>query len=1000
MERKEARWGACVRAWDAGMMGAEAAPVPAAESSRRVALSDAEKKEFDNVTRDAIQAMTDMGKLRRLAQYMREEGFEPTWSAARARLRELGEVDERAVSAGERETALRELNAFVRGAKADDAALRAQGASKKQAVPEVRGRSAAPAAAPGEYIVPVRDNPSKRILEEERRSGGGGIYEVGGGGGDRNEHQRDRDAYFQKWDAKAESAVREMEAEDAAAEAAAERELRSSGRAPGSAVLSGTGADLGTLAGPKLLASLLRKSAVERKWVASQEKEKGNEFFKTKEYPNAVRCYNLAVALEPNNAVHYANRATCFIRLKRFDDAETDCDASLKCDPGYMKAYVRRGVARKEQGKLEASVADFEAALKLEPENKEVAGLLKKARADHAKSLPKRRVSIMEVDDSDEEGDGNEAPPKAKAAAPQAAAKAKTAPKANEAPPPRRAPEPEGVTRNGVYYPPKMPKATIEEVVEEEEEERPTAGGEELLEVLGKMSGVVIDEGKPDGSSASATTRQAPSGKAEKEAEAERVKEAANALFRSGDLRGALAGFTEALGLHKSAALYSNRAATHLKMGNAQAAEDDCTEALRCDKFFVKAYHRRATARKELGKLTEALEDLQQVLWNMPAHPQVQGDIDDVKRLIAAKEVDSKAKKPPAPAPEMHKGKERKRLVIEEDDEDEEEEAREKAAAGVASAESSEDAKNRGNRLFQEGKLAEAVEAYTVALRLEPGNLAALSNRAAAHVKAGQPALAEADCDAVLAIDPGHLKALNRRSGARRALGNLAGSLADLERVLRAMPGSASVENEIAAIKAELEAAKPAKAAKPVQSTPAEAKSQRRSIVIEEEDSEEEDATSSSAALSSRFEANGGHTPDLARVRGTSMSPGAAGASPVPPSPVRASDFERAALKLRDDPIAFAEYLRAIDPSTFKGLFGSSLNDAMLVAIVRSVTSQMVDSAPEEAVKYLEGLSVVERFTLTAMTLRADVKKDLKDAFAKLDALSGGVSALRKKYGC
>ena len=120
----------------------------------------------------------------------------------------------------------------------------------------------------------------------------------------------------------------------------------------------------------------------------------------------------------------------------------------------------------------------------------------------------------------------------------------------------------------------------------------------------------------------------------------------------------------------------------------------------------------------------------------------------------------------------------------------------------------------------------------------------------------------------------------------------------------------------------------------------------------------------------------------------------------MPPSPVRASDFERAALKLRDDPIAFAEYLRAIDPFTFKGLFGSSLNDAMLVAIVRSVTSQMVDSAPEEAVKYLEGLSVVERFTLTAMTLRADVKKDLKDAFAKLDALSGGVSTLRKKYGC
>jgi len=37
-------------------------------------------------------------------------------------------------------------------------------------------------------------------------------------------------------------------------------------------------------------------------------------------------------------------------------------------------------------------------------------------------------------------------------------------------------------------------------------------------------------------------------------------------------------------------------------------AEDDCTEALNLDDRYIKAYSRRATARKELRKLRDALE--------------------------------------------------------------------------------------------------------------------------------------------------------------------------------------------------------------------------------------------------------------------------------------------------------------------------------------------------------------------------------------------------------
>ena len=39
-----------------------------------------------------------------------------------------------------------------------------------------------------------------------------------------------------------------------------------------------------------------------------------------------------------------------------------------------------------------------------------------------------------------------------------------------------------------------------------------------------------------------------------------------------------------------------------------QEAEVDCTEALNLDDRYIKAYSRRATARKEFGNLKEALD--------------------------------------------------------------------------------------------------------------------------------------------------------------------------------------------------------------------------------------------------------------------------------------------------------------------------------------------------------------------------------------------------------
>ncbi|KAB5556023.1 hypothetical protein DKX38_006932 [Salix brachista] len=62
-------------------------------------------------------------------------------------------------------------------------------------------------------------------------------------------------------------------------------------------------------------------------------------------------------------------------------------------------------------------------------------------------------------------------------------------------------------------------------------------------------------------------------------------------------------------------------------------AEDDCTEALNLDDRYIKAYSRRATARKELGKLKKSIEDSGFALKLEPNNQEIKKQHADVKSL-------------------------------------------------------------------------------------------------------------------------------------------------------------------------------------------------------------------------------------------------------------------------------------------------------------------------------------------------------------------------------
>lgn len=85
--------------------------------------------------------------------------------------------------------------------------------------------------------------------------------------------------------------------------------------------------------------------------------------------------------------------------------------------------------------------------------------------------------------------------------------------------------------------------------------------------------------------------------------------------------------------------------------------------------------------------------------------------------------------------------------------------------------------KSKGNAAMAQKDYPKAIDLYTQALSLHPGNAIFLSNRAAAYSAAKDHESAQADAEAAVTIDPKYTKAWSRLGLARFALGDAKGSM-------------------------------------------------------------------------------------------------------------------------------------------------------------------------------------------------------------------------------
>ncbi|KAI9909572.1 hypothetical protein PsorP6_014827 [Peronosclerospora sorghi] len=77
---------------------------------------------------------------------------------------------------------------------------------------------------------------------------------------------------------------------------------------------------------------------------SSRHKNRGNAFFKSKDYEAAIREYSRGIEDRPS-ATLYSNRSAAYCALGAFQEAKADAEAAIALDPEWAKTYSRKGKA-------------------------------------------------------------------------------------------------------------------------------------------------------------------------------------------------------------------------------------------------------------------------------------------------------------------------------------------------------------------------------------------------------------------------------------------------------------------------------------------------------------------------------------------------------------------------------------------------------------------------------------------------------------------------------
>ncbi|KAJ8952489.1 hypothetical protein NQ318_003285 [Aromia moschata] len=132
-------------------------------------------------------------------------------------------------------------------------------------------------------------------------------------------------------------------------------------------------------------------------YVSNREREKGNEFFKSGDYEEALQCYTDSISSKPS-VDNLNNRAVTYLKLKKYKLALHDCDRVLTIQRDNLKAHLRKGEALEKLERYEEALGCAEFVIQKDPNNECAQELAGRAREHCEAKLTNTRMKIVEIE--------------------------------------------------------------------------------------------------------------------------------------------------------------------------------------------------------------------------------------------------------------------------------------------------------------------------------------------------------------------------------------------------------------------------------------------------------------------------------------------------------------------------------------------------------------------------------------------------------------------------
>jgi tetratricopeptide (TPR) repeat protein len=100
--------------------------------------------------------------------------------------------------------------------------------------------------------------------------------------------------------------------------------------------------------------------------AAAKAFDEATAYFNNKDFDNAILKYTETIALDPDDAIAYANRGLAYYNKQQFDLAIKDANSALGINPNSAHAYNTRGRGYMGKNEKALAISDFEKAVKLD----------------------------------------------------------------------------------------------------------------------------------------------------------------------------------------------------------------------------------------------------------------------------------------------------------------------------------------------------------------------------------------------------------------------------------------------------------------------------------------------------------------------------------------------------------------------------------------------------------------------------------------------------------